>query len=72
MERDVITPSGRHLTLVNPAYMTRQIYELAQKEHKASGRITSLKPLRPENKADAWETAALQDFERGRRKSAAL
>ena len=36
-ERDVITPSGRHLTLVNPAYMTRQIYELAQKEHKASG-----------------------------------
>ena len=65
-ERDVITPSGRHLTLVNPAYMTRQIYELAQKEHKASGRITSLKPLRPENKADAWETAALQDFERGK------
>lgn len=26
-ERDVITPSGRHLPLVNPAYMTRQIYE---------------------------------------------
>jgi len=65
-ERDVTTPSGRRLTLVNPAYMTRQIYELAQKESKASGRITSLKPLRPENKADAWETAALQDFERGK------
>jgi diguanylate cyclase (GGDEF)-like protein len=64
-ERDVITPSGRHLTLVNPAYMTRQIYELAQKEHKISGRITSLKPLRPENKADAWEESALRDFERG-------
>lgn len=64
-ERDVITPSGRHLTLVNPAYMTRQIYELAQKEHKISGRITSLKPLRPENRADEWETAALLKFERG-------
>jgi diguanylate cyclase (GGDEF)-like protein len=64
-ERDVITPSGRHLTLVNPAYMTRQIYELAQKEHKISGRITSLKPLRPENKADDWEESALRDFERG-------
>jgi len=64
-ERDVITPSRRHLTLVNPAYMTRQIYEIAQKEHKISGRITSLKPLRPENKADAWETSALLDFERG-------
>jgi diguanylate cyclase (GGDEF)-like protein len=64
-ERDVITPSGRHLTLVNPAYMTRQIYELAQKRHQISGRITSLKPLRPENKADDWEAAALRDFERG-------
>lgn len=64
-ERDIVTPSGRQLTLINPAYMTRQIYELAQKEYKIAGRITSLKPLRPENKADAWETAALQDFERG-------
>src|SRR5512133_1732681 len=27
-ERDVATPSGRKLTLVNPAYMTRQVYEL--------------------------------------------
>ncbi|MDY0039510.1 MAG: diguanylate cyclase [Desulforhabdus sp.] len=64
-ERDVITPSGRHLTLVNPAYMTRQIYELAQKEHKIAGRITSLKPIRPENRADDWETDALHRFERG-------
>ena len=65
LEREVITPSGRQLTLVNPSYMTRQIYELAQKQHKVSGRITSLKPLRPENKADAWEASALRDFERG-------
>lgn len=65
LERDVVTPSGRHLTLVNPAYMTRQIYELAQKEHKIAGRITSLKPLRPENKADDWEDSALRYFERG-------
>ena len=64
-ERDLITPSGRHLTLVNPSYMTRQIYEYALKEHKISGRITSLKPLRPENKADVWEESALRDFERG-------
>lgn len=72
LERDVITPSGRHLTLVNPAYMTRQLYELAQKEHKIAGRITSLKPLRPENKADAWETAALQDFEKGRQEVSSI
>lgn len=64
-ERDLITPSGRQLTLINPAYMTRQIYELAQKEHKISGHITSLKPLRPDNRPDAWEASALTGFERG-------
>lgn len=64
-ERDITTPSGRHLTLVNPAYMTRQIYEFAQQEHKISGRISSLNPLRPDNKADAWEEGALHAFERG-------
>ena len=26
-ERDITTPSGKKLTLVNPAYMTRQVYE---------------------------------------------
>lgn len=66
LEREVITPSGRHLTLVNPAYMTRQIYELAQKDGKIAGRITSLNPLRPENKADTWEESALREFERGK------
>lgn len=65
-ERDVITQSGRRLTLVNPSYMTRQIYEFAQKKGKISGRITSLKPLRPENKADLWEESALREFEQGR------
>lgn len=64
-ERDVKTPSGRLLTLVNPAYMTRQIYELAQKEQKISGHITSLKPLRPENRPDAWEESALKQFNSG-------
>jgi diguanylate cyclase (GGDEF)-like protein len=64
-EREVVTPSGRCLTLVNPAYMTRLVYELAQKEHGISGRITSLTPLRPANKADAWEASALRAFERG-------
>jgi diguanylate cyclase (GGDEF)-like protein len=64
-DRDVITPSGRHLTLVNPAYMTRLINELAQNEHQMSSRVSSLKPLRPENIADVWETSALQSFEKG-------
>jgi diguanylate cyclase (GGDEF)-like protein len=71
-ERDVITPSGLHLTLVNPAYMTRQIYEFAQKEHKVSGRISSLNPLRPENKADAWEASVLRAFDRGQQEASSM
>ena len=30
-ERDITTPSGKKLTLMNPAYMTRQAFEIAGK-----------------------------------------
>ncbi|MBI5380327.1 MAG: response regulator [Opitutae bacterium] len=62
-ERDIVTPSGRQLTLLNPAYMTRQIYELQDRKMGVRGHITSLRPIRPENRADEWESAALQAFE---------
>lgn len=64
-ERDIITPSGRQLTLMNPAYITRQLYELGREIDHASGHITSLNPIRPENAPDEWERQALQSFERG-------
>ncbi len=65
-ERDIVTPSGRQLTLLNPAYMTRQVFEM-QQEYNGTGRghITSLKPIRPENAPDAWEKEVLLSFERG-------
>jgi signal transduction histidine kinase len=66
-ERNITTPSGRQLTLINPAYMTRQVHELADQEYGIRGHITSLKPIRPENAPDPWETKALQAFERGQR-----
>ena len=59
-ERDISTPSGKALTLVNPAYMTRQVHELGQTKYGAKGHITSLNPLRPENRPDAWEEEALE------------
>ncbi len=64
-ERDITTPSGKLLTLMNPAYMTRQVHELAEEEYGVRGHITSLKPIRPENAPDPWETEALQAFECG-------
>jgi len=67
-ERDVVTPSGRVLTLMNPAYMTRQVFELADKDKlTVRGHLTSLKPLRPENAPDPWERRALLAFAKGER-----
>jgi PAS domain S-box-containing protein len=64
-ERDITTPSGRHLTLINPAYMARQVYELAKQFGLPQGRLTSLKPIRPQNDPDPWELKALQAFGHG-------
>jgi len=65
-ERDITTPSGKVLTLVNPAFMTRQVFELAGRQNNlVRGHITSLKPVRPENAPDPWEAGALQTFENG-------
>ncbi len=71
-ERDIVTPSGRRLTLLNPAYMTRQIYELAQKSGLPRGHLTSLKPLRPQNAPDPWEKKALEAFEHGQTEVSAV
>ncbi len=64
-ERDVVTPGGRRLTLVNPAYMTRQVLEQERVRGGAAARITSAEPLRPENAPDAWEAAALARIREG-------
>lgn len=64
-ERDITTPSGRLLTLVNPAYMTRQVNETLESPHGEESHITSLNPLRPQNAADPWETEALTAIEQG-------
>ena len=65
-ERDITTPSGRHLTLINPAYMTRLVYELARDDFQIKTNISSLNPLNPERRPDAWEARALMAFEAGK------
>lgn len=64
-DRDITTPGGINLTLMNPAYMTRQANELGLERLGIYGHLTSLKPLRPENAPDAWERQALLAFEEG-------
>lgn len=65
VERDITTPSGRPLTLINPAYMTRQVHAMGEGLYGHPGRITSLKPIRPENAPDAWERQALESLQGG-------
>jgi signal transduction histidine kinase len=71
-ERDVTTPSGKHLTLINPAYMTRQVYGMMAEEYNVHGHITSLNPIRAENAPDPWEAEALRAFEQGQQEVTAI
>lgn len=63
--RDIPTPEGKTLTLMNPAYMLRQVMDQYAEFYGIRGHITSLKPVGPETAPDAWERAALERFERG-------
>lgn len=63
--RELTTVNGIELTKINPAYMTRQVAGLAHDAGDVLFNITSLKPIRPGNRADKWEAAALEGFEQG-------
>ncbi len=64
-ERDITTPSGKRLTLMNPAYMLRQLMGEHARLYGTIGHITSLKLKNPDNAPDEWERAGLEAFERG-------
>lgn len=64
-ERDLTTPAGRRLTLLNPAYMTRQLGDVIHEQTGIRIHITSLNPLNPGNAARDWEVDALRGFESG-------
>ena len=64
-ERDIETPSGVKLTLMNPAYAQRKMLNEFHSNYGIGSHITSLKPLRSENAPDQWERKALEAFETG-------
>jgi len=63
--RDIVVNDSLILTRINPAYMTRQMAELAAESGGLQFRITSLRPLRPENAPSPREEQALQEFDKG-------
>lgn len=64
-EQNITTPSGKELTLMNPAWSIRSLNEFGNNKYKTKSHITSLNLIRPENKPDAWETQVLQSFNTG-------
>ena len=64
-DRDVTTEGGQHLTLMNPAFMLRQMMAEYAADYGVRGRITSLDPLNPANAPDAWESKVLERFAAG-------
>ena len=68
-EPDVMTRDGRLLTKKDPALMTREISVYAEQEGLFRFHITSLNPLNPDNRPDAFEANALRIFEQGEKEA---
>lgn len=63
--RDVLTTTGQPLTLMNSSYVLRQVMQWGEAMYGVKTRVTSLHPLNPANRADPWETLALERMAKG-------
>ncbi len=65
-DNTIETKDGEILIKVNPAWMTRQISEIANKDHQNYFKLTSLNPINPKNAPDNFEKEALNYFEKNK------
>ena len=63
-----ITIADRLYTLMNSSYATRQMMEAAGDQIGILSRVTSLKPMRPQNAPDAWEAGVLKAFSKNKQR----
>lgn len=63
--RDINSTNGLELTMINPAYMTRQLVDVVRELSDLRLHITSLKLLNPANTPDEWERRQLERFNAG-------
>jgi hypothetical protein len=63
--REITSTQGIRLTKINHAQMTRMIADLLRDREGIHIHITSLTPLRPQNRPDVWEREALTSFPAG-------
>jgi diguanylate cyclase (GGDEF)-like protein/PAS domain S-box-containing protein len=64
-QRDIETTTGKKLTLMNPAYMLREMMQDYSELYGIKGRIVGIVYLNKDNEADLWEANAIRSFEKG-------
>jgi PAS domain S-box-containing protein len=64
-DRDLTANDGRLLTLMNPAYMLREMMEDFTELYGIKGRIVGTVALNPANLADPWEAEGIRQFAAG-------
>lgn len=72
--REIRTTDGKIFTLVNPAYMTRMVFEMVEKNSPLPviSKITSLNSINPSNVPDAWEREMLSGSEREQKEASEI
>jgi signal transduction histidine kinase len=64
-DMEILDEQGRHLVKRNPAMVTRELSEYANREGLFSYRVTTLQPINPSNAPDDFERKSLELFEQG-------
>ncbi|MFC1750578.1 diguanylate cyclase [Pseudomonadota bacterium] len=62
---DIETKDQRILLLRNPALITREISDYAEKDADFSFRVPGINPLNPNSQPDEWERKAIEQFQAG-------
>jgi signal transduction histidine kinase len=63
--KHVVTRDGIALTLLNPAFVLREVQARQFDPARGRSKVVSTRPLNPENAADAWESQALDQLGNG-------
>ena len=64
-ERDLMSPSGKTLTLMSPADIMQKVLKDTSESDRIRSHIVSVESVNPLNTPDAWERAALEAFQAG-------
>jgi hypothetical protein len=70
-DRDIVSIDAKRYTKINPAYMTRQLSEIANQRRGNKFRIVGFRPVNPANAPDAWESEVLRRLENAKEDEAA-